>query len=99
MKGVLVAAAASLVLALLGTPWFIKWLVKKQYGQFIRDDGPTDVYKRQVVVMEAKTGKLRAVAPYPSFDPTDLENTRSSALGNKAFEEVYDCLLYTSRCV
>jgi phospho-N-acetylmuramoyl-pentapeptide-transferase len=41
VKGVLVAAATSLVLALLGTPWFIKWLVKKQYGQFIRDDGPT----------------------------------------------------------
>jgi phospho-N-acetylmuramoyl-pentapeptide-transferase len=41
VKGVLVAAAASLVLALLGTPWFIKWLVKRQYGQFIRDDGPT----------------------------------------------------------
>lgn len=41
MKGVLVAAATSLVLALLGTPWFIKWLVKRQYGQFIRDDGPT----------------------------------------------------------
>ena len=41
MKGVLVAAATSLVLALLGTPWFIKWLVKRQYGQFILDDGPT----------------------------------------------------------
>jgi phospho-N-acetylmuramoyl-pentapeptide-transferase len=41
VKGVLVAAAASLVLSLLGTPWFIRWLVKRQYGQFIRDDGPT----------------------------------------------------------
>ena len=47
MKGVLVAAAASLVLALLGTPWFIKWLVKRQYGQFIREDGPTAHYVKR----------------------------------------------------
>ena len=47
MKGVLVAAAASLVLALLGTPWFIKWLVRRQYGQFIRDDGPTSHHTKR----------------------------------------------------
>ncbi|MBK8757711.1 MAG: phospho-N-acetylmuramoyl-pentapeptide-transferase [Actinomycetales bacterium] len=41
MKGVLVAAAASLVLTLLGTPVFIRFLVARQYGQFVRDDGPT----------------------------------------------------------
>ena len=41
MKGVLAAAAFSLVFSLLGTPLFIKFLVKRGYGQFIRDDGPT----------------------------------------------------------
>lgn len=41
MRGVLVAAIVSLIAALFGTPMFIKFLVRKGYGQFIRDDGPT----------------------------------------------------------
>ncbi|WP_299037315.1 phospho-N-acetylmuramoyl-pentapeptide-transferase [uncultured Pseudokineococcus sp.] len=41
MLTVLVAAALALVLSLLGTPVFIRWLVRQGYGQFIRDDGPT----------------------------------------------------------
>ena len=41
MKGVLIAAAVALLAALLGTPMFIRLLVKRGYGQFIRDDGPT----------------------------------------------------------
>ena len=47
MKGVLVAAATSLVLALLGTPLFIRFLVRRQYGQFIRDDGPTSHHTKR----------------------------------------------------
>ena len=41
MKAVLLAAVVSLILSLLGTPLFIKFLVHRGYGQFIRDDGPT----------------------------------------------------------
>ncbi len=41
MRTVLVAAALSLVFSLFGTPLFIRFLVKRGYGQFIRDDGPT----------------------------------------------------------
>ncbi|QQS00990.1 MAG: phospho-N-acetylmuramoyl-pentapeptide-transferase [Austwickia sp.] len=41
MRSVVAAAALSLFLALLGTPLYIKFLVKRGYGQFIRDDGPT----------------------------------------------------------
>lgn len=41
MRGVLIAAIVSLIAALFGTPMFIKFLVRKGYGQFIRDDGPT----------------------------------------------------------
>ena len=41
MKAVLAGAVVSLVTALLGTPLFIRFLVRKGYGQFIRDDGPT----------------------------------------------------------
>ncbi|MBK9476173.1 MAG: phospho-N-acetylmuramoyl-pentapeptide-transferase [Tetrasphaera sp.] len=41
MKAVLIAALVSLVGTLFGTPMFIRYLVRKGYGQFIRDDGPT----------------------------------------------------------
>jgi len=37
----LIGSASALFFALVGTPLFIKLLVNKGYGQFIRDDGPT----------------------------------------------------------
>jgi len=47
VKAVLLAAAISLVLSLLGTPLFIKVLVRRRYGQFIRDDGPTSHHTKR----------------------------------------------------
>ncbi|MCL2850139.1 MAG: phospho-N-acetylmuramoyl-pentapeptide-transferase, partial [Micrococcales bacterium] len=41
MKALLIAGTVSMVVSLLGTPLFIRLLVRKQYGQFIRQDGPT----------------------------------------------------------
>ena len=41
MIAVLLAACLALIFALVGTPLFIRVLVKKGYGQFVRDDGPT----------------------------------------------------------
>ncbi|MBC7290112.1 MAG: phospho-N-acetylmuramoyl-pentapeptide-transferase [Actinotalea sp.] len=41
MIAVLLSGGFALVIALLGTPLFIRLLVRKQYGQFIRQDGPT----------------------------------------------------------
>ena len=37
----MISGGLSMVIALLGTPLFIRFLVRKQYGQFIRQDGPT----------------------------------------------------------
>lgn len=47
MKAVLAAAAVSLMVSLLGTPLFIRFLVKRSYGQFIRDDGPTSHHTKR----------------------------------------------------
>lgn len=47
MKLVLIASVVSLVVALLGTPMFIKVLVRRGYGQFIRDDGPTSHHTKR----------------------------------------------------
>ncbi|WP_029252640.1 phospho-N-acetylmuramoyl-pentapeptide-transferase [Paraoerskovia marina] len=41
MIAILVAATVSLLVALFGTPLFIRFLVRRQYGQFVRQDGPT----------------------------------------------------------
>lgn len=41
MIAVLLSGAFALAIALLATPLFIRFLVRKQYGQFIRQDGPT----------------------------------------------------------
>jgi len=44
---VLVAGGVAMVVALLATPLFISFLVTKQYGQFIRQDGPTAHYTKR----------------------------------------------------
>jgi phospho-N-acetylmuramoyl-pentapeptide-transferase len=41
MIAIIIAGISALILSILGTPLYIKLLVKKHYGQFIRDDGPT----------------------------------------------------------
>ena len=41
MKVVLIGALVALATGLFGTRLFIKFLVRKGYGQFVRDDGPT----------------------------------------------------------
>ncbi len=47
MISVLVAGGVSMVVALLATPLFIRFLVGRQYGQFIRQDGPTAHYTKR----------------------------------------------------
>ena len=41
MKLILIAGAFSLLFSLFGTPALIKFLARRGYGQFIRDDGPS----------------------------------------------------------
>ncbi|GAA1873129.1 phospho-N-acetylmuramoyl-pentapeptide-transferase [Myceligenerans crystallogenes] len=47
MIAILVSAAAALVVSLFGTPLFIKFLVRKNYGQFVRQDGPTGHFTKR----------------------------------------------------
>jgi phospho-N-acetylmuramoyl-pentapeptide-transferase len=44
---ILLSASIALGVALLGTPLFIRLLVRKQYGQFIRQDGPTGHFTKR----------------------------------------------------
>jgi phospho-N-acetylmuramoyl-pentapeptide-transferase len=47
VRTVLIAAAVSLVFSLFGTPLYIRFLVRRGYGQFIRDDGPTSHHTKR----------------------------------------------------
>lgn len=47
MRGILSAGALAFLFAFFGTPAAIKLLVKKGYGQFIRDDGPTSHHTKR----------------------------------------------------
>ncbi|MGL5858260.1 MAG: phospho-N-acetylmuramoyl-pentapeptide-transferase [Angustibacter sp.] len=47
MRTVLAAVAVALLVSLLGTPLYIRFLVKRGYGQFIRDDGPTSHHTKR----------------------------------------------------
>ncbi|HAP91188.1 MAG TPA: phospho-N-acetylmuramoyl-pentapeptide-transferase, partial [Arthrobacter bacterium] len=47
MIALLIGAGLALVFALVGTPLFIRLLVRKSYGQFIRDDGPTSHHTKR----------------------------------------------------
>ncbi len=59
------ATIVSLVVSLLGTPLFIRYLVKQGYGQFIRDDGPTSHHtKRGTPTMGGAVIILAAVLAY-----------------------------------
>lgn len=47
MINILTAGALSLLFALVGTPMLISFLTRRQYGQFIREDGPTAHYVKR----------------------------------------------------
>lgn len=40
MRAIVLSGGISLIVALFGTPLFIRYLTRRQYGQFIRHDGP-----------------------------------------------------------
>jgi phospho-N-acetylmuramoyl-pentapeptide-transferase len=65
MRTILIAAAVSLVVSLFGTPLYIRFLVARGYGQFIRDDGPTSHHiKRGTPTMGGAVIILAAVGAY-----------------------------------
>lgn len=65
MIAVVTGALLGLILTLLGTPLFIRFLVKRGYGQFIRDDGPTTHHvKRGTPTMGGAVLILAVLAAY-----------------------------------
>lgn len=65
MREILIAGALALFFSLFGTPVLIKMLVKRGYGQFIRDDGPSSHHtKRGTPTMGGIIIILSVIASY-----------------------------------
>jgi cell division protein FtsI (penicillin-binding protein 3) len=65
----------------------LQWYAQNQIANMVAQSQAVSGY---VVVQEVKTGKLRAVASYPTFDPTNYGKTTADGLANHAFQDVYE---------
>jgi len=83
---VLLAGAIAMVLAMVGTPLFIRFLVARGYGQFIRDDGPTSHHTKRgtptmggaVIIAATLLGYFGAHLLLIVFDTLDWVDLRST---------------------
>ena len=81
MRAILIAGGIALVLSLIGTPLAIRILVKRGYGQLIRDDGPAGHHsKRGTPTMGGAVIILAALAGYGGAKAITLEAPSASAL-------------------
>ena len=81
-EAVLLAAVISLVGALFGTPLFIRFLVQRGYGQFIRDDGPTSHHtKRGTPTMGGAViiGRTLVATAWPTCSRGDTGHVAASS--------------------
>lgn len=65
----------------------LQWYAQNQIANMVAQSQALSGY---VVVQEVKTGKLRAVASYPTFDPANYGKTGADGLANHAFQDVYE---------
>ncbi|USQ81482.1 phospho-N-acetylmuramoyl-pentapeptide-transferase [Ornithinimicrobium faecis] len=88
MVTIVLAAGISMIVALFGTPLFIKFLVRRQYGQFIRDDGPTSHHTKRgtptmggaVIIAATLIGYAGAHAIIWTIDATGLMDFGGSSM-------------------
>jgi cell division protein FtsI (penicillin-binding protein 3) len=64
----------------------LQWFAQNAISAKVKE---TQALSGTVTVTEARTGKLLAVASYPTFDPNNLAQA-SGNLDNRAFDEVYE---------
>ncbi|MEO7062120.1 MAG: penicillin-binding protein 2 [Lapillicoccus sp.] len=65
----------------------LQWFAQNEIANTVTSSEALSGY---VVVQEVKTGKLRAVASYPTFDPDNVGSAAPAQLQNHAFEDTYE---------
>lgn len=65
----------------------LQWFAQNELARQVQATGSRS---GTIVVVEAKTGKLRTVATYPTFDPSNLKAANSDSLGNRAFQDAFE---------
>ena len=81
MTAILIAAAVGMVVTLLGTPVLIGFLHKRQYGQFIRQDGPQGHFtKRGTPTMGGLVIIIATVLGYAIANLSELRTPRASGV-------------------
>lgn len=81
MTAILIAAAVGMVVTLLGTPVLISFLHKRQYGQFIRQDGPQGHFtKRGTPTMGGLVIIIATVLGYAIANLVELRTPRASGV-------------------
>ncbi|MBW3069730.1 phospho-N-acetylmuramoyl-pentapeptide-transferase [Actinomyces sp. 594] len=81
MTAILVSAAVGLLTTLLGTPLLIRFLHKREYGQFIRQDGPQGHFtKRGTPTMGGLVIIIAAVLGYAVGNLIELRTPHTSGV-------------------
>jgi phospho-N-acetylmuramoyl-pentapeptide-transferase len=81
VKGILAAATISLIISLFGTPFAIRLLRRRGYGQLIRDDGPTTHHtKRGTPTMGGTVILIAALAGYAGGNAVSFKGPTASGL-------------------
>ncbi|WP_347350412.1 penicillin-binding protein 2 [Intrasporangium sp.] len=65
----------------------LQWLTENALAKRVRDVGAK---KGSAVVIEVATGKVRALANYPSFDPNDLSHADPANMRNGALNDAFE---------
>ncbi|MDO4243895.1 MAG: phospho-N-acetylmuramoyl-pentapeptide-transferase [Actinomyces sp.] len=81
MTAILLSAAVGLLVTLLGTPLLIRFLHRREYGQFIRQDGPQQhLTKRGTPTMGGMVVIVATVLGYAVANLVELRTPRASGV-------------------
>ncbi|MFF3330802.1 peptidoglycan D,D-transpeptidase FtsI family protein [Streptomyces sp. NPDC002888] len=65
----------------------IQWAAQNAITQQVKESAADRGY---VIVQDARTGEVLAMANSPGFDPNDLSQANSAAMGNAALQDAYE---------
>ncbi|MGY0023375.1 penicillin-binding transpeptidase domain-containing protein [Streptomyces sp. YJ-C3] len=65
----------------------IQWAAQNAIAEQVKKSGADRGY---VIVQDTRTGEVLAMANAPGFDPNDLSQANSAALGNAALQDAYE---------